>query len=1408
MLTFILIANSCVSLVFGLFVFFKNRGNRVYRLYLVFSLLFSLWSLGEGMMLVSRSEGQALFWARLLFFAATFIPVVHCQAWLAFVGREQQNLSALKTGYALALFFAPFVLFGNHLIGGVRPILDFNYYTAAGPLMLPFFLFFSSVVNFTIYQLILAYRTAPRTAKPMILSVALSWAIGYGGGSTAFLPTFGFGIYPYGIYFMPLFYVVTSYAVIRYRFMDISVVFNRGLTYAFLIVLTILPLALALALSPRVSVHSMPPLLAGALIFACGLWILLKNPRSATNITFSLFSLGVCIWLFGLFRVYSTTDAREALFWVKFVYVGVAFIPAFFYHFCVSFLQHKENKKILLANYIISAFFLASLPTDYFVNGLYSYFWGYHAKAGYLHPLFLVYFFLVSGLSLQRLYRGYKAKEGVLPREAIRIKYVFWAFVIGYTASIDYIQVYGVEVYPTGFIFVTLWTLIVTYAIAKYQVMGLSLIITRAKLIPYLQVSALIPLYALILFIGYLVDGSAHYVSSGVGLAVFILTAGLVQKAKEQAEQMVQRMMFRKSYESSQIVQNLNEAIATMLDPKELTCKIIGTLSSAIGVSHATLYLQDDKGDYRLAAAASPRPNQKEVLHTETDRLFFSWLERQEKVIELEEMEHEGREKEILPRARAYFSQIEAKLSLPLVHQKKLIGMINLGEKKGDAPYTHSDIALLSSLRAQASISLSNALVYHGVRQISQGLEHEVAQRTHELAESKKEVEAAYRKLQELDQIKSQFFANISHEVRTPLTLILAPLQSLLPHPALPEEMRRQLDVMYQNGLRLLRLMNNLLDFAKIDAGKMTMAYRRLDFIPFIKGIVSSVAPLAEKKEIQLLFSGEKEPVPFYFDPDKIEKVLLNLILNALKFTPSGGRVEISCLRKEETVQVTVSDTGIGVANEDLPKLFSRFSQVDASASRQYEGTGLGLALAKDFVALHKGKIWAESQPGRGTTMSLALPLREAPPEGTKEKKDHAEEGEVDWTRSLQRSAEYSSSGILKEPSTRTARVDLASGGATVLLVEDNPDMLQLLASQLQGRYRILTASDGVQGLEAARAQRPALIISDVMMPRMDGYQLCRELKGDPATRQIPVILLTAKADLSMKIEGLECGADEYLTKPFSSEELHARIQSLLTLKETESQLIQSEKMATLGLLVAGMSHEINNPLNFSTQALSVLRRSVAKREGLMRQGVSPERDEMKKLERWIEEAFDTIREGQGRIERIVQDLKTYVRKGENVFTQTDLHAGLDATLRLIQVEMIGKIDVIKEYGEIGFVDAVPGQINQVFMNFLQNAIHAIPPDRNGEIRIKSCREEDWVKISIRDNGMGIPRANLARIFDPFFTTKAPGKGTGLGLSVCDRIVKGHGGRIDVQSEPGVGTEMTITLPARQVSVGETNNRG
>jgi signal transduction histidine kinase len=465
-----------------------------------------------------------------------------------------------------------------------------------------------------------------------------------------------------------------------------------------------------------------------------------------------------------------------------------------------------------------------------------------------------------------------------------------------------------------------------------------------------------------------------------------------------------------------------------------------------------------------------------------------------------------------------------------------------------------------------------------------------------------------------------------------------------------------------------------------------------------------------------------------------------------------------------------------------------------------------------------------ESEIGKGTTMAFTVPIIAKQDHLPADRRGHQQavvekQRAEDWTHSLHTEAEYSGAGIIREPSETYMPENPSANGHRLLLVEDNPDMLNFLIFQLKDDYTLLTARDGREGVEKTTALLPDLVISDVMMPIKDGYQLCKEVKAEPRTRHIPVILLTAKADLSMKIEGLQYGADDYLTKPFSSEELKARIQSLLhlrqlereiqrrneelqnaleELKETQAQLVHSEKMAALGLLVAGVAHEINNPVSFAKISLSNLRRSFGEAKKLLEESQASQAVLGRAQE--MEGAIGIIKTGLERTEAIVNELKNFVRKDQPHFRPTDLHQGLDSTLTLLGHELGDTIRIEKAYGNLELVDTIPGQMNQVFMNLLHNAIEAVQMKGAGDgiIRIKTWKSGDAACVSIWDNGTGISEEKQSRVFEPFFTTKEVGKGTGLGLAVTYRIIENHRGRIDFQSEAGKWTEFTIVLPVQQ----------
>jgi signal transduction histidine kinase/DNA-binding response OmpR family regulator len=408
------------------------------------------------------------------------------------------------------------------------------------------------------------------------------------------------------------------------------------------------------------------------------------------------------------------------------------------------------------------------------------------------------------------------------------------------------------------------------------------------------------------------------------------------------------------------------------------------------------------------------------------------------------------------------------------------------------------------------------------------------------------------QKLQEIDSMKSRFFANISHEFRTPLTLILGPINKILTKTR-NQEIKQELNIMQRNAQRLQRLINQLLDLSKIEAGKMTLQARPENIVALLNRIVQSFESQAKLKGIELKFQSEQDEIIAFIDRDKIENIFYNLLSNALKFTSQGGNVAVVCkiqfVNRKSEIVIAVADTGIGIPPNRLDKIFNRFYQVDDSYTREHEGSGIGLALTRELVDLHHGKIEVESELNKGTTFRVYLPLG----------KEHLKPEEIAADQSASADSEPAGGLHIEEPSkdSDSTRSDLrhSEGFAPpshrkalplVLIVEDNRDMRSYMQDCLASDYRVIEAVDGEDGLHRAIDKIPDLIISDVMMPRMDGFEMCGRLKSDERTSHIPIILLTARASAESKIKGLELGADDYLIKPFDRTELLVRAKNLI----------------------------------------------------------------------------------------------------------------------------------------------------------------------------------------------------------------------------------------------------------------------
>jgi signal transduction histidine kinase/ligand-binding sensor domain-containing protein/CheY-like chemotaxis protein len=380
--------------------------------------------------------------------------------------------------------------------------------------------------------------------------------------------------------------------------------------------------------------------------------------------------------------------------------------------------------------------------------------------------------------------------------------------------------------------------------------------------------------------------------------------------------------------------------------------------------------------------------------------------------------------------------------------------------------------------------------------------------------------------LSELDQLKTRFFTNISHEFRTPITLIQGPLKEMYEKSTNKND-RSVLAIMLRNAQRLSRLINQLLDLSKLEAGKMVLHAGEVDMVQFLREVFSSYESLAVSKGIKYFFNPEVPELNVYVDKEKMEKVVHNLLSNAFKFTKENGEIVLNFRSHGKKCLIIVRDTGIGITADKVNKIFDRFYQVDSSQTRGYEGSGLGMALSKELVELHHGTITVESSEGKGTIFTVALPLG----------KDHLEAHEIiegeDRTES-----ELSIVETFMSPKLTDAKTADSTEQPILLIVEDNADMRQYIRKIFSDQYQILEAENGKEGLDKSKETIPDLIISDVMMPEMDGYKFCEHIKTNERTSHIPVILLTAKADHQSKLEGLETGADDYLSKPFDADEL------------------------------------------------------------------------------------------------------------------------------------------------------------------------------------------------------------------------------------------------------------------------------
>jgi len=631
-------------------------------------------------------------------------------------------------------------------------------------------------------------------------------------------------------------------------------------------------------------------------------------------------------------------------------------------------------------------------------------------------------------------------------------------------------------------------------------------------------------------------------------------------------------------------------------------------------------------------------------------------------------------------------------------------------------------------------------------------------------------------RLAELDRAKSVFFGDVSHELRTPLTLILGPVQDLLRglHGPLSPSQRDELEAARRNALRLAKLVDGLLDFARIEAGRMEVVREPVDLAALTRELSAGFRSAADHGGIRVNVDCPPLLRPAFVDREMWEKIVLNLVSNALKYTATGS-VDIALRVEDGRATLTVRDTGIGIAPEDLEHVFDRFYRVRGVRARSAEGTGIGLALVHDLVQLHGGTIHVESVVGRGTTFTVELPIEWADravvarSPGSRTLEPFLEEARA-WQRNVRNFQEEQVPA--REPDRERPRV---------LIADDNADVRHYLTRLLRAEYVVENAENGKVALDAARADPPDLVLSDVVMPVLDGVALVQALRDDERTRTIPIILVSARAGEEAALEALDAGADDYLLKPFSAKELLARVRTHVDLSRARKEAAESEAKDALLAVVA---HELRTPLTSLALNMQIAIRELERARSPMAARLALTRSALTRMERLVEDlvSMAAIQEGQLPISLARHDLTTICREAAEEQT---LVARRPIALSLPNEAMTAYVDA--------------DRIHQVVSNLLSNALKYSPPDR--PVRLSLARVGGEAILSVRDEGPGLAPEQATHIFERFH--RVPGvrvqsgsrTGLGLGLFISHSIVAQHGGRIWLDSAVGRGSTFSVAFP-------------
>jgi signal transduction histidine kinase len=1152
--------------------------------------------------------------------------------------------------------------------------------------------------------------------------------------------------------------------------------------------------------------YALPPLVSASLFLVIGVIALYKSESSAKS-PFVLLCFLTVFWQASWAVLFNVQDPAIADLVITIGYSGIIFLPVTYYHFLATYCGARRNL-VKVAYAIGAGFLIVHVTSDSFISGHYAQFWGYYPKAGPLHPVYLSLVAVLLSVGAMHIHRAWvKAKRDF--RKQIQIKYIALSYALYACAASDFLMNYGVAVYPFGVVFIFASLTCIAYAIAKHNLLDLNLVVKKTALYTALLAILLVPCLGLLYVIEHYLTSVPKYFAYA---SLVILIGFGFPRIKVQATRNIENLLFGSKVDYQDMFTELSNTVAHLRGLDDLLHNAVEIIADGIGADDLNIYLLDEKKEsYALKAA---RGNYSD-LNTEIDKRNINiTLKSRNSAFDFDID---------VPCLAASITKI------PIIYENQLIGFMLIED--WEPLNSENDNTILASISSQLAIAINNSLQFEKIRELNLHLEEKVNERTAELRR-------AYEELKQLAIVKDEFFSRISHELRTPLTNIMVPIQYVLDEMGdrLHRENRREKEIMLRNASILLKRINEILDIAKLESGYKTIRVQQTNIIDIIEDVVSAAKEAAQRLGVSL--KTQYNPLStLYLDRDKVERVITNILNNAIKFTDSGGSVTVSAAanKPDNEVVVKITDTGIGIRDDQLTNIFTPFHQVESSNTRRYGGTGLGLAICKEFMALHHGSIKVQSRIGVGTTFELMF----------KEGKDHFRSEEiiehVDWItadrRSKNRRGGDRDIAILQKDidkqiweATRVDRdsveslldLDTESKGAeyNILVVEDNQDLANNIHRTLRGMFNVRIAQNGADALNVMESFLPDVIVSDVMMPKMDGMTLCHHVKEDSKRHSIQFILLTARTSTDSKIEGLRAGADYYLQKPFNPRELVAVVQSLLVKKEYQHQ-VEEQNIALAkatdemriakrdaekanrekSKFLASMSHELRTPLNAIIGYSEMLAEEVND-QGL--QNIGKDLAKIHSSGRYLLSLINNI-----------LDLSKIEAGKVSLYIEEFSISSLLLDIKMMTAPLIEKNAnqlLIDDSQSPASMIADETKVRQVMINLLSNAAKFT---KQGKIQITvkttTLKNEEFVVFEVADTGIGMDHKQLVSVFKEFSQAEASTSkdygGTGLGLAISRRFCEMMHGKITAHSELGHGATFTVTLPRDLPSIVEKSKQ-